>query len=145
MKRERKRQDQEEKVFIRKIPSSSFDLLLLYNILSSEYKWMGVLEQGGQGEGASRQVQRTAGVQERATRGWKRIRRKFFIQYLRRLISEQIEFYYPMVGTVMGAVEKQFFLLFHNSQVMYPLVQRWLWWWRWRHRWVERRQRRCSF
>lgn len=26
------------------------------------------------------------------------IRRKFFIQYLRRLISEQIEFYYPTVG-----------------------------------------------
>lgn len=45
------------------------------------------------------------------------IHRKFFIQYLRRLISEQIEFYYP---TGRGAVEKQFFLLFHNSQVMYP-------------------------
>lgn len=49
-----------------------------------------------------------------------RIHRKFFIQYLRRLILEQIEFYYPTVGAEVGTVEKQFFLLFHNSQVMYP-------------------------
>lgn len=64
------------------------------------YRWWQVRRGGGGGGGAER------------------IRRKFFIQYLRRLILGQIEFYYPTAGT--AAVEKQFFLLFHNSQVMYP-------------------------
>jgi len=83
---------------------------IIYWVVS---KWVagGMASEIGHGESGSGWV------------GWvaERIRWKFFIQYLPASFDIGANWILlPNDGAGAGAAEKQFFLLFHNSQVMYP-------------------------